>query len=140
VLGGSLEVGQALAQPAEQASASTTPSAPSSSSASGSSSSTSSTAAGGTGTFAGATEETRFGPMQVEIVVKNGTITDVQALQLTNQDGRSVMISRSAAPILRQEALSALSANIDSVSGATYTSEGYIASLQSALDKAGLKR
>jgi uncharacterized protein with FMN-binding domain len=76
--------------------------------------------------------------VQVEVVVKNGTVTDVKALQLTNADPRSVDISAQAAPLLREEALSAQSAKIDVISGATYTSDGYIGSLQSALDKAGL--
>jgi len=90
------------------------------------------------GTFAGDTAQTQFGPVQVQIVVTNGKIADVTALQLTNRDGRSVSISQQAAPILRQETLQAQSAQIQSVSGATYTSEGYITSLQSAIDKAGL--
>jgi uncharacterized protein with FMN-binding domain len=102
------------------------------------SSSSGSTASGVSGTFDGDATETRYGPVQVEIVVANGTITDVKALQLTDQDGRSVAISNQAAPVLRQEALASQSANIQSVSGATYTSEGYTTSLQSAIDKAGL--
>jgi uncharacterized protein with FMN-binding domain len=76
--------------------------------------------------------------VQVEIVVSSGKITDVKALQLTNEGGRSVQISNYAAPILRKEALAAQSAKISSVGGATYTSEGYVSSLQSALDKANL--
>jgi len=91
-----------------------------------------------TGTFTGDTTQTRYGPVQVQITVANGTITDVTALQLTNSDGRSVQISQQAAPILRQEALQAQSAQIQSVSGATFTSEGYTTSLQSAIDEAGL--
>ncbi len=91
-----------------------------------------------TGTFTGDTTQTRYGPVQVQITVAKGTITDVTALQLTNSDGRSVQISQQAAPILRQEALQAQSAQIQSVSGATFTSEGYTTSLQSAIDKAGL--
>lgn len=91
-----------------------------------------------TGTFTGDTTQTRYGPVQVQITVANGTITDVTALQLTNSDGRSVQISQQAAPILRQEALQAQSAKIQSVSGATFTSAGYTTSLQSAIDKAGL--
>ena len=94
--------------------------------------------AGVTGTFAGSTVQTRFGPMQVEIVVANGKITDVKALQLTNQGGRSVEISNEAAPILRKEVLAAQSAKVSSVSEATYTTDGYLSSLQSALDKAKL--
>jgi uncharacterized protein with FMN-binding domain len=100
-----------------------------------SSGSSSSTA---TGTYVGSTVQTRFGPMQVEIVVSDGKITDVKALQETNQGGRSVQISNYAVPILRQEVLAAQSANVSSVGGATYTSQGYLSSLQSAIDKAGL--
>jgi uncharacterized protein with FMN-binding domain len=76
--------------------------------------------------------------VQVAVVVKHGRIADVKALQLTNQGGRSVQISANAAPRLRVEALKAQSANIDAVSGATYTSEGYRASLQAAIDAARL--
>ncbi|NQW89101.1 FMN-binding protein [Curtobacterium sp. VKM Ac-2861] len=90
------------------------------------------------GTFAGDTTQTRYGPVQVQITVADGTITDVTPLQLTNSDGRSVQISQQAAPVLRQEALQAQSAQIQSVSGATFTSQGYTTSLQSAIDKAGL--
>ena len=90
------------------------------------------------GTFAGDTTQTQYGPVQVQVTVANGKITDVTALQLTDQGGRSVQISQEAAPILRQEALQTQSAQIQSVSGATFTSEGYTTSLQSAIDKAGL--
>jgi uncharacterized protein with FMN-binding domain len=65
-------------------------------------------------------------------------ITAVHAVHLTDSSQHSVSISDRAAPTLRQEALSAQSAQIDVVSGATYTSEGYIASLQSAIDAAHL--
>ncbi|MFS0730432.1 FMN-binding protein [Curtobacterium sp. 1P10AnD] len=90
------------------------------------------------GTFAGQTAQTQYGPVQVQITVSGGKLTDVTALQLTNDGGRSVQISQQAAPVLRQEALQAQSAQIQAVSGATYTSEGYVTSLQSALDQAGL--
>ncbi|KQS08115.1 FMN-binding protein [Curtobacterium sp. Leaf183] len=90
------------------------------------------------GTFTGTTAQTRYGPVQVEITVASGKITEVTALQLTNDGGRSVQISQQAAPILRQEALQAQSAKIQAVSGATYTSDGYVTSLQSAIDQAGL--
>jgi uncharacterized protein with FMN-binding domain len=90
------------------------------------------------GTFPGGTAQTDFGPVQVEIVVADNRITDVKALQLTNMGGRSVEISNYAAPLLRTEALSAQSANIQSISGATYTSMGYQQSLQSAIDAAHL--
>lgn len=105
---------------------------------SSSSSSSSISSSGVSGTFVGSTVETPFGPVQVEIVVSGGKITNVTALQLTNQGGRSVEISNYAAPILRKEVLAAQSANVSSVGGATYTSDGYLTSLQSALDKAKL--
>jgi uncharacterized protein with FMN-binding domain len=82
---------------------------------------------------------TRYGDVQVRVGVKAGKIVDVQAVQLTADDPRSVEISAAAAPTLRQEALSRQSAAIDAVSGATFTSEGYAQSLQSALDKLGFK-
>jgi uncharacterized protein with FMN-binding domain len=94
--------------------------------------------AGTTGTFTGDTVNTQFGPVQVKITVKEGKLTDVTPLQLTTDGGRSVQISNYAAPILRTEVLAAQSANVSSVGGATYTSQGYLSSLQSALDKAGL--
>ncbi|ANP72386.1 FMN-binding protein [Cryobacterium arcticum] len=90
------------------------------------------------GTFTGSSTSTRFGSVQVQITVAGGAITDVAALKLTDADGRSVQISNRAAPVLRQEVLAAQSAQVSTVSGATYTSEAYLTSLQSALDQAGL--
>jgi uncharacterized protein with FMN-binding domain len=85
----------------------------------------------------GAVVDTQFGPVQVRIDVAAGRVADVVALQLPT--GRhSGQISSYAAPLLRQEALQAQSARIDTVSGATYTSDAYVQSLQAALDKAGL--
>jgi uncharacterized protein with FMN-binding domain len=115
-----------------------TPTATPSATATPTPTSSASSSTGATGTFVGSTIETRYGPMQVEIVVVNGKITDVKALQVTNQGGRSVEISNQAVPILRSEVLAAQSAKVSSVGGATYTSEGYLSSLQSALDKANL--
>jgi len=89
------------------------------------------------GTFTGATEQTPFGPMQVAAVISGGKITDVKVLQKTNQGGRSVQISNQADPMLRSEVLQAQSANVSMIGGATYTSEGYLMSLQAALDQAG---
>ena len=88
------------------------------------------------GTYTGATEQTQFGDVQVKVTVSGGKITDVSALHLTDREFRSVQISNQAAPILRQEVLSAQTANVDFVSGATYTSDGYLSSVQSALDQA----
>jgi uncharacterized protein with FMN-binding domain len=80
--------------------------------------------------------QTEYGPVQVRIVVAGGRMTDATAVQLPDHAARSVQINGRAAPILRQEALSAQNATIDTVSGATYTSQGYRGSLQSALDAA----
>jgi uncharacterized protein with FMN-binding domain len=88
-----------------------------------------------TKTVDGPVVSTRFGPIQVEVVVGSGKITDIVALQLPT-GRRSGQISTYSAPILRQEALQAQSASIDTVSGATYTSDAYAQSLQAALDQA----
>jgi len=88
------------------------------------------------GQFTGAVAETMYGPVQVQITISNGKVTDVAALQLPSDRPRSAEISQYAAPILRSEALQAQSAQVDAVSGATYTSQGYEQSLQSALDQA----
>ena len=89
-----------------------------------------------TRTVTGDTYDTRYGPVQVRVTLRGTKITDVSALQLPQSSPRDIEIDNYAVPQLRQEALSAQSAHIDMVSGATYTSEGYIRSLQSALDKA----
>jgi uncharacterized protein with FMN-binding domain len=86
----------------------------------------------------GGIASTPYGDVQVRLVVVGRKITDVQALKLTDSNGRSREISASAEPTLRQEALAAQSAQIDTVSGATYTSEGYRQSLQAAIDQAQL--
>jgi uncharacterized protein with FMN-binding domain len=90
------------------------------------------------GTYVGAVEQTRFGDVQVQVVVAGGKITDVVALHLTDRGSRSVQISNQAAPILRSEVLATQSAKVNGVSGATYTTDGYLSSVQSAIDKAGL--
>jgi uncharacterized protein with FMN-binding domain len=91
---------------------------------------------GGSGTFTGNAADTRYGPVQVQITVAGGKITDAQAVQYPQESGRDVRINSSAVPELNQETLQAQSAQIDTVSGATYTSEGYQQSLQSAIDAA----
>jgi uncharacterized protein with FMN-binding domain len=91
-------------------------------------------ASNGSGTFTGAVVQNPFGQVQVQITMSGGKITDVTALQLPTH-GRSGFISQSVAPILQGEALAAQSANIDLVSGATYTSDAYAQSLQSAIDQ-----
>ena len=94
--------------------------------------------AGVNGTFAGVTNQTRFGPVQVQITVSNGKITAVKALQYPNGDGRSASISQQAIPYLVSQTLAAQSDQISGVGGASYTSYGFYISLQSALKKAGL--
>jgi uncharacterized protein with FMN-binding domain len=81
---------------------------------------------------------TRFGSVQVQITVKAGAITDVTALQLTDDDRKSIQISNRAAPLLRSEVLAAQSAKVKSISGATVTSNAYLTSLQAAIDAANL--
>ena len=90
------------------------------------------------GTYDGEVVQTRFGTVQVQIIVKSGQITDVTALKLTDAEGRSMQISNYAAPILRDEVLQAQSANVQTVGGATVTSDAYLTSLQAALDAANL--
>jgi uncharacterized protein with FMN-binding domain len=89
-------------------------------------------------TVTGEVAQTRWGPVQVAITVQGGTMTDVQVVQYPNGNGRDQEINAQALPILVSETLSAQNANIDMVSGATVTSDGYLTSLQSALDQAGL--
>ncbi|GAA3781155.1 FMN-binding protein [Streptomyces coacervatus] len=90
----------------------------------------------GTKTVTGDTVQTRWGPVQVRITVKSGKLTDVTAVTYPTDNPRDQEINSYALPRLRSEALQAQSANIDTVSGATYTSDGYRQSLQSALDSA----
>lgn len=75
-----------------------------------------------------------YGTVQVRIVLVGHHLSDVTAISLPS-GGHSSEVSNYAAPRLRQEALAAQSARIDTVSGASYTSAGYAKSLQSALDK-----
>lgn len=91
----------------------------------------------GTRTVQGDTIQTRYGPVQLRVTLNAGRITAVSAVQVPDSGPRDQEITGFAVPQLTQEAIAAQSAHIDTVSGATYTSEGYIQSLQSALDKAG---
>jgi uncharacterized protein with FMN-binding domain len=95
-------------------------------------------ASGVSGTFDGNSASTRWGPVQVRIVVKDGKIVAASALQSPDGDSRSKSISDQAIPYLVQETLAAQSDQISGVSGASYTSNGWFTSLQSALKKAGL--
>lgn len=118
-----------------------------SSGSSSSGSSDSSSASSGTGssgsssaskTVTGEAADTRYGSVQVQITVSGGKVSAVQATEYPQNDPRDQEINSYAIPELNQEATSAGNAQIDMISGATYTSEGYVQSLQSALDKAGL--
>jgi uncharacterized protein with FMN-binding domain len=88
--------------------------------------------------YLGTAVQTRYGIVQIAVSVAAHKIDSVSFVQLTAFDGHSQQINSQAAPILLHETLSAQSAHIDTVSGASYTSAGYVQSLQSALDKAGL--
>jgi uncharacterized protein with FMN-binding domain len=105
--------------------------------ATGAGTSGSASTTGGGKTYDGSVVSTRYGLVQVEITVSGGKVTSVTALELP-VGGRSGMISGYAGPILSSEAVSAQSASIDLVSGATYTSDAYAQSLQAALDQAGI--
>jgi uncharacterized protein with FMN-binding domain len=152
-----LGVGVALARADSPAATTTTPSAAGSTApttpgaggsvptggAAGSAASSTAPAAGTTspagsyadGVYTGPAEYTRWGDVQVQVTIRNGKITSVEEVQAPS-DGRSVRINSRAQPILESEAVAAQNANIDAVSGATYTSETYTASLQAALDQA----
>jgi len=88
------------------------------------------------GTYKGSSVSTRFGSVQVQVTIAKGVITEITPLQLTDRDQRSVFISSRAAPVMRSEVLAAQSANVQTIGGATYTCEGYLSSLQAALDSA----
>ena len=112
--------------------------------ATASSATTSGSGAGGRGsshvtkTVTGSVVNTMWGPVQVQVHVAGGRIATVRILQYPSGNPRDVQIAQYALPILVQETVQAQSAHIDMVSGATYTSTGYIQSLQSALDQVRL--
>jgi len=87
-------------------------------------------------TFDGTQVQTRFGTVQVRVTIQDGKITEVTPLQLTDAERKSAQISSRAAPVLRSEVLQAQSANVQTIGGATVTSDAYLTSLQAALDAA----
>jgi uncharacterized protein with FMN-binding domain len=91
-----------------------------------------------TSTVTGSVAQTMWGPVQVQLTVSDSTITKVAILQYPDGNGRDLEIANYSLPILINETLKSQSAHIDMVSGATYTSTGYVQSLQSALDQAHL--
>jgi len=116
-------------KPSRSASASPKPSAATTSKA---------TTSTGPKTYSDSVAGTRWGDVQVTITVTDGKITDVAVPVYPNGNGRDQQINAYALPVLRQETLAAQNASINTVSGATVTSDGYLQSLQSALDAAHL--
>jgi uncharacterized protein with FMN-binding domain len=102
------------------------------------SSSTKRSAATSTKTVTSDVARNQYGDVQLKVTVSNGKITKIEALQVPQNDRKSAEINAYAVPQLQASALQAQSANIDTVSGATFTSDSYKSALQSALDKAGL--
>ncbi len=91
---------------------------------------------GVTGSFTGSVANTRYGPVQVKITVENGKIVDAQAVQAPS--GSNDRYTQKAVPVLRQQTIAIQSANVQGVSGASFTSYGWYQSLSSAISKAGL--
>jgi uncharacterized protein with FMN-binding domain len=87
-------------------------------------------------TYVGELAQVKWGPVQVAVVMSGGRITEVQVLQHPTGNKKDEQVNGMALPRLREETLAAQSADIDTVSGATFTSDGYRRSLQSALDAA----
>jgi uncharacterized protein with FMN-binding domain len=81
--------------------------------------------------------QTRYGDVQVAVAFSGTTITKVSVLEAPQESGRDMEITSYAVPVLSREVLSSQSAKVDTVSGATYTSDGYLQSVQSAIDKLG---
>jgi uncharacterized protein with FMN-binding domain len=93
---------------------------------------------GASKTYTGDAVDTRWGPVQVEITVAGGRISSAQAVVYPTNNPRDEEINAYAVPELNSEAVQQQSGDIDAVSGATVTSDGYRASLQSAIDQANL--
>jgi uncharacterized protein with FMN-binding domain len=115
-------------------------SAPSSSGSSGSGATPAAATSSSTKTVTSDVASNQYGNVQLKVTVSNGKVTKIEALQVPQNDRKSAEINAYAEPALQASALQAQSANIDTVSGATYTSDSYKTALQSALDKAGLSR
>ncbi len=88
------------------------------------------------GTYTGSTADAYYGNVQVQVTISGGRITAVNFLQYPSDRSTSVYINSQAMPYLQQEAIAAQSAQVDIVSGATYTSQGFQQSLASALAQA----
>ncbi|MDX6524390.1 MAG: hypothetical protein QOI17_1903 [Gaiellales bacterium] len=92
-----------------------------------------------TKTVTGTLVTDQYGQLQVKLTIRSGRVTKVGFTTFVANDGRSMQIDQSAAPVLIRETFAAQSAQIQGVCGATYTSNSYQQSLQAAIDKAGLK-
>ncbi len=88
------------------------------------------------GSFTGPVVDAYYGLMQIEAIIKGGRLTAIRVLQYPNDRRTSVFINRQALPMLRDEVISAQSANVDIVSGATLSSEAFIRSLGAAMSQA----
>ena len=100
----------------------------------GTGSSGSGSSSGSADVVTGQAEQIQWGTVQVQVTFNGNKITDVQAVQMPNSDGHSMMIAQMAQQTLSQEVVQAQSANVDMVSGATYTSTAYLQSVQSVID------
>ncbi|GAA3619772.1 FMN-binding protein [Secundilactobacillus similis] len=125
-----------LTQATSSAESTTTQSTNSSTSTSSSSATSSSTGRYQNGTYTGKATATQWGDVQVQAVIKGGKITAVNVLAYPNDNGHDKQINSQALPVYKSEAISAQSANIKLVSGASETYKGFTSSLQNALDKA----
>jgi uncharacterized protein with FMN-binding domain len=123
------------AQPAPGTSASNVPSPSATSAKAAPSATPSRSAKPQTQTVTGSTVRTRYGDVEIQVVLAGTQITSVVPIRLPDSNDVDQEIDQQAVPILIQETLAAQGANIQAVSGATYTSDGYIRSLQSALDE-----
>jgi uncharacterized protein with FMN-binding domain len=137
---GALERGDAAVAPAAGASAeaSLAASAASTDTTSGRSSTTTAVKAAityGNGVYTGTAEPTKWGPLQVQVTIRSGRVVAVAEV-VSPSDRRSQSINAQAAPMLERQAIAVQSADLDGVSGATWTSRTYTASLQAALDQA----
>ncbi len=88
------------------------------------------------GTYTGTSQDAYWGNVQVAVTISGGKMTDVKFLQYPNSHQTSVYINQQAMPYLQQEAIKAQSSNVQTISGATYTSQAFQQSLQSALSQA----
>ena len=89
------------------------------------------------GVYTGTTgSASQYGDVQVKVTVSGGKITTIDVIKFPNTPGNTTKISNESLPVLKQEAITAQSAKVDNITGATQTTEGFVQSLQSALDQA----